>query len=125
MCTIGCCSIPKPNSGIRAMGCFQLYLMQVAGKKLKKIDFFCCRDSRVDESMNKFIQLVELVHALDELDPLTAYLRVFLACFGLESLPQSVFVHKICFFDTMVMFILIQIKDNNQSFKFYTCLYDA
>ena len=56
------------------------YILDAITEKSK---LYCCLDNGlvefthgIDESKVKCNQLVELVHAVDELDPLTGYLRV-------------------------------------------------
>ena len=69
---LGVLECSKPNSGIRAKACFQLYLMQIAEKcwKNRFSGFLGTRlaesTDELAESMSKIILLVEWVHALEE-----------------------------------------------------------
>jgi len=70
-------------------------------------------------------ELEESIACLNELDSLLAVIRVFFARIGLGSLPQTVLYHKIFFFfSDMVVIILIQLKYNFQIFKMIISLYD-
>ena len=69
----------KTQQWYQSLGLFSLIL----DANCLKLEVLCCLDRGLDESIKglddskaKLIQLAEFVHALDELDPQTTYLRV-------------------------------------------------